>query len=413
MAVQYLYWQGTASLTAQVDTVVLSTATWTGDGNLTTTMTAEDGSTTQTVITATTNNDQTVNRDAHLTSLQASTQSLFTPLTWASSGAASITATADTAGIPFYQATTEDDTVGTITSDTTTTSSSGPHDFGVKENWLDEDGATSGTAPAGTDHIFIADSSVSILYGLDQNTLSFARFEVEPTFTGIIGNPADGYYLTFDCADTKIDSQSPSMWIEGTHTDLAFSGGEGSSNALQLAGTITNLFVVNSAGTVTCKNSMTVTNVYMAGGGRLLLGSGMTTTDVLCAGGYVRGRSNITDLIVSGGTCEWYSGSISGSGGLFAVTPGVLVHGGTLRYMATDILTELTMTGGLVEVGSPRAPISLARTSIQTTVTNATMYGGSLREVGTIGKVTWSNAVTNRGGIFTPAPGRSFAPASL
>ena len=129
-------WTGGASAVAEVDSALFAN-TWASADTITSTMTAEDGSTTQTVqSTATSSTIETGVRDVHLTDLQNSSNSMFVKVTFAASGSDTITGTAKTAGIPFYwteSVTTAGDGTLVITQDGSgaSTLSEGPNDWNV------------------------------------------------------------------------------------------------------------------------------------------------------------------------------------------------------------------------------------------------------------------------------------------
>lgn len=75
------------------------------------------------------------------------------------------------------------ETTVTPLSQSTTTPNSGPHCWDVPANW------NTNTIPASSDTVYIADSDIDILYGLDQSEVMLADLHVEQTFTGDIGLP--------------------------------------------------------------------------------------------------------------------------------------------------------------------------------------------------------------------------------
>ncbi|MEQ9069333.1 MAG: LamG-like jellyroll fold domain-containing protein, partial [Gimesia chilikensis] len=75
------------------------------------------------------------------------------------------------------------ETIVTPLSQSTTSPNSGPHNWDVPANW------NTNTIPASSDTVYIADSDIDILYGLDQSEVMLAELHVEQTFTGDIGLP--------------------------------------------------------------------------------------------------------------------------------------------------------------------------------------------------------------------------------
>ena len=114
-------WIGGTTAVANVQTLTVG-GSWVADNTIRTTMTAEDGSTTQAVTTtATSNVPETGVLDPHISDLQASSQSLFSAVTWVKSGSTLVQGTAKIAGVPFIMAGTVPSGSGTYTSLATVT----------------------------------------------------------------------------------------------------------------------------------------------------------------------------------------------------------------------------------------------------------------------------------------------------
>ena len=130
-----IIWQGGASTTAQVNTGTFAGG-WATGTTATTTLTMENGSSTQTVV-STVGATETIEaaRDLHLAALQADTQSLFRRFTFAASSTDKIiyTTKAAYAGIPTA-ITASETAAGTFTM-ATTTPNSGPNDVGTAANY--------------------------------------------------------------------------------------------------------------------------------------------------------------------------------------------------------------------------------------------------------------------------------------
>ena len=94
-------WIGGTTAVAQVKTLIVE-GSWAADNTIRTTLTSGDGSTTQAVTsTATSSTMSTGVIDPHISDLQASTQSLFSAVTWVKSGSTLVQGTAKIAGVPF------------------------------------------------------------------------------------------------------------------------------------------------------------------------------------------------------------------------------------------------------------------------------------------------------------------------
>lgn len=114
--------------------------------------------------------------------LNLSTNILFSGITWANPSAGTITATADTAGVPFIALlTVTGGGTGTVTDFAATTANSGSNDWGTAANF------SLGTVPVNTDEVIIRDGSSNIFWGLDQNGVDLALLRVHNTYTGKIG----------------------------------------------------------------------------------------------------------------------------------------------------------------------------------------------------------------------------------
>ena len=217
-------WQGNAAAIEQVDTATPANVQI-GDV-FTSTLTDEAGNTAAVSFTATA--ATVANVTAGVTAAwNASGDFRFARVTAADS-TTHVTLTADTAGQPFYLATTETDG-GTSDTQTFTraasTASSGPYDAGCAANW------STGIIPAGNEHTTIT-GTVSILYGLQKLVNEVDDFIVRE-YSGTIGG-TDGGYLQIDMGAADIfDFESTGQaWIDLTDY-------EGSTNAATVRGTAT------------------------------------------------------------------------------------------------------------------------------------------------------------------------------
>ena len=106
-----------------------------------------------------------------------------------------ITLTALAAGRPFTCTISTNSAAGLIngttsTTGTATTTSSGPNDYGVSTNWTPVGVPTTG------DTVDLTNTSLDILYSLDQHTVTLANLIIDSTFTGKLGladNNPSGY----------------------------------------------------------------------------------------------------------------------------------------------------------------------------------------------------------------------------
>ena len=167
-------WIGAADAIAQVDTALISGMSGTPSDTsyriiINSDEVAVDGDT-----------DVNTTAAALQVALAASTNPYFSSITW-TVNAATITATASSAGNPHTFTTGVTGGTGTIGSTTNVTASSGPNDYNVARNW------DSGSVPVSTDSVIIEDSAISITHGLDQSAVTLASLTISKSFTGRIG----------------------------------------------------------------------------------------------------------------------------------------------------------------------------------------------------------------------------------
>ena len=96
-----------------------------------------------------------------------------------------------TAGLPFTVTSADTGGTGTIGAPSTTTAATGPNFWDDAANW------STGSAPVNNDDVIIANSSVSILFGLTTG-VDLDSLTVEQTFTGKIGLPLNGVTQSAD-----------------------------------------------------------------------------------------------------------------------------------------------------------------------------------------------------------------------
>jgi hypothetical protein len=395
-------WQGDAATTAQVDTFTVA-GSWSAGETLTTTLRAEDDSTVAVVSTvqagATT---VTEVRDEVLSDLQASGNALFTALTFAASSTDAITATADIAGVPFHASLSETGATGTYTA-AATTANSGPNDFNVAGNW------DTASVPETGDDVVIAGSSSSIFYSLPQNTRTSAdlnSLRIAPSFTGDVGQPANGYYLEIDVANggdvtTTVNSRGNSVWLKGTMTNVYWLGGLGGANAVQLDGDIDNLYVLGATarGVLTVKDATALDNVYQqdAPGAITNLGENLTSLDLIeiNSGRLVTesGGASLT-FNVAGGTCILHEDADE-------AVSAVNVRGGTMEYNGSGTLSTLVVYSGFFDLR--------ANSAGSVTVSAATIYGGTLSDRGGLTNVTYTAGIIAHGGLVETDSGYTVA----
>jgi hypothetical protein len=397
MAADNNNWQGGTSAVAQVETFTLNDDWNDGETLLTMTMTAEDGSTTQTVSVTPDGVDETVIALAWQVALAASTETLFAKVTW-TVAANVVTGTADTSGVPFYAASSVTGGAGTVT-DSVTTASAGPNDWNTTGNW------SLGTVPDGggeSENLRILPHpttgvSHDILYGLDQSAqTAMVSFRVSPTYTGSIGDTENSYYLQLDATVTVLDGRGHACWLKGTNPTVYITGTSRSADAVHLDGAITALEIggPNVRGTITVPASCTqgAVRVCDAPGVRLLVADANDAATLDMNGGYVEwGRPST--VVIAGGTVIVDTE--------YASTNTLTVWGGTAEYNGSATLNSLLVYGGLAEFTNNEAATL--------TVTAAHVRGGQLRSVGGMKNITWSSIIKYATGLVDTDTGTTIA----
>jgi len=204
----YRRWNGGATAVAQVRTTEITGAA--SGSTITTTLTAEDGST-QSVVTTMTNSTLADQATVYRNALAASSQSEFQKLTYSVDGAV-VTMTASIAGRPFSMSITG--TTGSASvSNTAVTASAGPNDFNTAANW------SGSTKPANDDLVTFSGGSFDVLYGLDQSAIVLRQFSVTRGFSGNIGTNTAALRIQVDDGDGE-----DSLNLGGSGTYYSFDG---------------------------------------------------------------------------------------------------------------------------------------------------------------------------------------------
>ena len=172
-------WLGTATAVVQLDTYTPANAN-TGDEYILT-LSVHDGSTI--VVSFTVAGTETV--AAVTAGLHAAwTASGASAYATSADGTTELTLTGITAGVEFNVAPSIVDGSGGAAPTLVkveTTANAGPNDWSSADNWTDG-------VPNAADDIFIEDSAVSILYGLDQSAAgTMTSLHINRTYTGLIG----------------------------------------------------------------------------------------------------------------------------------------------------------------------------------------------------------------------------------
>lgn len=402
-------WRGGAATQTQLNTITFSGGPWTGDGvGVTFTLTAEDGPTTEAqVVDVTAAWTDTQVRDAVLTAVQGATTPMFQRVTWASSGGAAITATAKTAGVPFYLGVTESDTAGAA-ANVATTVNRGPNDVntdGANGNWVDETGAAT-TKPAANGDVDVLPHPTekdaagnpkchSLLYGLNQSSINLLRLNIPKSFkNATVGDPASGFYLRYDVNQATsaviIASEANAIWLRGTRLKTYIRRFKNES--LRFDGTDTTVFMLGPecAGTARWKDGSIITTYHQKGCPqvRALIGtSGTAMTTAEVKSGFAKIDRAITTAKFGGPETqiEHTAGTISNYEN----------DGATVKFNGTGNLG--TIGGGLSKHNDGILSFQENMSPNTINMYNAVMYAGTIIDTGGLVNVLYwtDNGVTS------------------
>ena len=260
----------------------------------------------------------------------------------------------------------------------TPTAASGPHHWSVATNW-------SGSAvPANGDDVVLANSAVSIKYGLDQAAVTLDSLVIEQSFTGQVGLPrtntdGSGYveyrsqYLAIGATTItigkgegtgsgriKLDTGSaqtalsvsnagnaaetglPAILWKGTHASSTVTVSKGSVGVAMFPGETATIATLRVGYT---------TN--LTGDAQVRCGDGVTLTTVEQAGGLVVASSSITTHSQTGGELIF---SDKQDGTTAAITT-LDVDAGAVRYRATGTLGEANIgSDGVLDFRQDQRP---------------------------------------------------------
>lgn len=257
--------------------------------------------------------------------------------------------------------------VGTIAStvspmsQSTTTASSGPNDWDVATNW------STNTVPETGDTVYISETDVSILYGLDQSAFTLAALHIDQTFTGSIGLPrtnTDGTTSYYEYRDSYLKIGATLLNIgdkDGDGSDrikidlgsvqstvLITDSGEspdGNTPPILLLGTHASNVINVNRGTVgvayyptEVSTIATLKQAFFddaADDTTVYLGSGVTIGAIVKSGGVIDINSSTTTISQSGGTLNIHDGAhpaltiVDGDCNYNSTGTGVISIGGT------------------------------------------------------------------------------------
>jgi hypothetical protein len=406
------YWAPNAATIAQVETGTVTAVA----NNATITATINAKTISYTCVVADTTTTAATN---FFNLLNASTvPAEFSEITFANPSNGVITATAKVPGTPFANVPgTSAGLVfsaagGAAISQVHTTSNSSPSDVNNANNW---NRGGSAAIPANGDDVVVGDSSVAMLWNLDQlAAVQFNSYNRWQSFTGTIGLPENnplGYmewratYFKFAGNASPIQvvlglattgsgpqrerynfgSQQVAVTVLGMGSPLDDFGvrllGTNTGNAMNILAGSVGVAVLPG-------DTSNVGNVTLDGNATLAFGPGVTwtaATTLTTNGGRVTLNTAPPTITAANGTTFTF-----GTTGLTYAT--VTAQGGCrLNFLAGGTITTLTLqTSTILDKSSDSRGL---------TITNSTIDGDSCQVIDPLNAITWTNATTVKGQV--------------
>ncbi|QDT94754.1 LamG domain-containing protein [Gimesia aquarii] len=245
----------------------------------------------------------------------------------------------------------------------TITASEGPNHWNIPANW------NTNTVPVTSDTVYISDSEISILYGLDQSAVTLAALHIEQTFSGFIGLPrtnSDGLSY-FEYRDLYLKIGATNLFIgdkEGDGSDrikidlgsvqstvLITDSGDGedaNTPAILLLGAhVSNVININRGSLGVAfypTEESTIATLRQAffddaaDDTTVYLGDGVTINDIIKSGGVLDINSNTASLEQTAGTTTIHAGTHT----LLNILDG------SLNYNSVGTASEINLSGASV-----------------------------------------------------------------
>jgi hypothetical protein len=388
----YRRWNGGATAVAQVRTTQITGAA--SGSTITTTLTAEDGST-QSVVTTMTSSTLADQATVYRNALAASSQSEFQKLTYSVDGVVvTITASISNAAV---------------------TASAGPNDWNTAANW------SGGVKPASDDLVAFTDGAFDVLYGLDQSAIVLYQMSVSEGFTGNIGTANAALRIQTDASHGDAEQtlnlagsgfmynfsgDYPIVNVSNNRATLKIAGEISETNLV--GGSVSGTITVDSADATTNGNALTLSNV--SPGCKVVIPNTATNTgDIRMDSGLVEcsavTKAAKSSLMISGGTFVTKdSGQIATNAASLGVAPAAItIIGGTYRHESDADLagdsTRLAVYNGLADFSRVRAKTSGEFLALGT----VKLFGGVIDKTAA-GNLTSFTALTKAGGtVLQPA----------
>lgn len=354
-----VYWEPKAAAVAQVDTLQV-TGTWLAAETITLTINSK-----AVVITigslVTVSQVATTIQEAWENSTFTDTTAAVTPedggqgITEHSEITATVASDTVTltgpAGIPFTLSVAESSASGGITHTAGVTAATSPNHYDEDENW------STGGVPSAADDVFIGNSDVSILYGLDASSVALTSFTVQQDFTGTIGLPrvtSGGYseyretdasgnvgYLQIQSTDVRIGAGngtgSGRIKINTGSTAAATIKVQNTGASIESALPALQLLSAHASSTLRITDgdvgvavgpgeTSTINNLNVAGG-RLICGLGVSNTGTIGLN-----EGDVTFGQIPTGSVSQFGGSVVVRSSSTALCTAWLLWGGTFQY---------------------------------------------------------------------------------
>ena len=394
-------WIGGASVATKVDTGTIA-LTWATNDTIRTTLTSEDGTTTEFVeTTATGAVIETDVLDPHLANLQnEQVKTLFKEITWEKVGTTQIKATAKLGGKPFVialSAVTAGD--GTFTN-AVTTANSGPEDGGTAANY------SLGTVLASDEDLrFVPNPndglSYDFKYSLDQSAKDLKSLKRSPEYRGTIGDPANRLYLLVSVSNegasnvpyVSLYGTVGETWLSGVLDEVRVYETSQSRRAVNLKGTITVLRLKGPGvrGKVNVANGAALTTFYCLSApiAEYDIGTGVTgLTNVIADSGNGKIQSPCTTIDTA-----WQAILRHTAGAVSAWTNR---NGAHVFYNGSGTLSQGDNEGGVFDFTE--------NVSAAVIVSAFTVHAGLLQDLSAMGNVAWPT-IQNPGGVVNIGEG--------
>tara|TARA_R110000803_G_scaffold210718_2_gene283389 strand:- start:17164 stop:18399 length:1236 start_codon:yes stop_codon:yes gene_type:complete len=297
-------------------------------------------------------------------------------------------------------------TAGETTAGTGTASLASTVTASGKNWWSNDANWSTGAKPIATNDVYVDNSDIAILYGIDQNAITLASLNIALNYIAALGLPLKN-------AGGFIDYREDYHKISATLVNIGQGDGQGSGRLKLNTGTVATTINVYNTGSplesglpalmllgAHATNILEVLNgdvgVAVLGsetaqfatvrnsGGDLSLGTGCTLATVEHSDGNTNAASNITTLTVTGGEF-----TLNGA----ATVTGGTCSAGRIYWNASGTVTAFTVSGsGVLDLSRDITPITFTDLTVgegglvydphsRLTVTNNVTKGANVKQI--------------------------------